>query len=135
MGSTKEVAKRWISAVGSGDAAVLRELMTENAIWELMGTSVLAGERTVDHVAALAGQLHQATKNGIKFSIRTITAEGDRVSVEFVGSSELVTGAAYNNVYHLLFHFRDGAIFHVREYSDSKTIDAAVGPLLAQAGQ
>ena len=135
MESNKTVAERWLAAVGRGDTETLRELMTADSSWELMGTSVLAGKRTVDEVTELAGQLFGATQHGLTFDIHAITAEDDRVAIEFSGSSELVTGAAYDNDYHLLIHFRDGKICRVHEYCDAKTIDAVVGPLLAAAAQ
>ena len=53
MESNKTVAERWLAAVGCGDTETVRELMTADAVWELMGTSVLAGERTVDEVTEL----------------------------------------------------------------------------------
>jgi ketosteroid isomerase-like protein len=133
MNANKEMAERWLRAVGGGDTDSMRALMTEDAVWQLMGTSVLAGERDVDGLVELAGLLHSAMKDGIEFEFLNFTAEDDRVAVEFRGKSELVTGGSYNNVYHLLFHFRDGKVCHVKEYTDSKIIDAAVGPLLAGA--
>jgi ketosteroid isomerase-like protein len=133
MESNKQIAQRWLRAVGEGDEATFRACMTDDGVHEVMGTSVLAGERSVDEVAELAQQLHAATKDGLTFKILNITAEDDRVAIEFVGSSELVTGGSYNNVYHLLFHFRDGKVCRVKEYTDSKIVDEAVGPLLAGA--
>jgi ketosteroid isomerase-like protein len=129
----KEVAQRWLAATGRGDIAAFRELMTPDACWELMGTSVLAGKRNLEEVAELAGQLFSATKDGLTFEVHAVTAEEDRVAIEFTGSAELVNGARYDNAYHVLFYFRDGRICCVKEYCDSKTIDAAVGPLLAGA--
>jgi ketosteroid isomerase-like protein len=135
MTANKRTAERWLRSVGSGDTEALRSLMTEDAVWQLMGTSVLAGERDVDGLVELAGQLHAAMKGGLDFEFLNFTAEDDRVAVEFRGRSELITGGSYDNAYHLLFHFRDGKICHVKEYTDSKIIDAAVGPLLAAAGE
>ena len=135
MGSNKDVAECWLAAFGSGDIATVRELMTADGAWQLMGTSVLAGERTVDEFTELAGQLHGAMEHGLTFDIHAITAEEDRVAIEFSGSSELVTGAAYDNDYHLLIRFRDGKICRVHEYCDSKLVDAVVSPLFAEASQ
>jgi len=133
MESNKELAQRWLEAVGSGDTDSVRTLMSDDAVWQLMGTSVLAGERDVDGLVELAALLHSAMKDGLEFEFLHFTAEDDRVAVEFRGRSELAAGGSYDNVYHLLFHFRDGKIVHVKEYTDSKIIDAAVGPLLAGA--
>ena len=133
MQNNKDTAELWLRSVGGGDTDTMRSLMTEDAVWQLMGTSILAGERDVDGLVELAGQLHAAMKDGVTFQFENFTAEEDRVAVEFSGRAELVTGGSYNNVYHLLFHFRDGKVAHVKEYTDSKIIDAAVGPLLGGA--
>lgn len=133
MSDNKEMAERWLRAVGGGDTDQLRTLMTDDAVWQLMGASVLAGERDVDGLIELAGMLHGAMKNGLEFEFLNFTAEDDRVAVEFRGKAELAAGGSYNNVYHLLFHFRDGKVAHVKEYTDSKILDEAVGPLLANA--
>ena len=133
METNKQMAESWLTAVGGGDTDAVRELMTDDAVWQLMGTSVLAGERDVDGLVELTGLLHGAMKDGLEFEFLNFTAEDNRVAVEFRGKSELATGGAYNNVYHLLFHFRDGKVCHVKEYTDSKVIDDAVGPLLAGA--
>ena len=135
MESNKEVAQRWLEAVGSGDETTMRAVSTADCVHQVMGTSVLSGERTLDEVAELAMALHAATENGIKWEFRNFTSEDERVAVEFEGLSELKTGGTYNNIYHLLFHFRDGKVCRVKEYTDSKTVDEAVGPLLAGQAQ
>jgi uncharacterized protein len=133
MNQQKQMAEAWLRAVGSGDTETMQSLMTDDARWQLMGDSLLAGERDIAGLLELAAQLYSAMTGGIEFEFLNFTAEDDRVAVEFRGRAELVTGGTYNNVYHLLFHFRDGKICHVKEYCDSKIIDAAIGPLLGAA--
>jgi uncharacterized protein len=135
MESNKEVARQWLEAVGNGDEATFRSVSTDDCVHQVMGTSVLSGERNLDEVAELAMALHRATKDGLRFEFLSFTAEDDRVAVEFEGFSDLQTGGTYNNVYHLLFHFRDGKVCRVREYADTKIVDEAVGPILAAQAQ
>ena len=65
-----------------------------------------------------------------KFTVRGITAEGDRVAVEVTGHSPLHGGDAYTNVYHFLFTFRDGKLSAVREYMDTRYVVQKLGPLI-----
>jgi uncharacterized protein len=131
--ANKDVAVRWLNAVAEGDGASLAALCTEDVVHEIMGTSVVSGPLHLNDLVALAGSLFQITKNGLQFTILNVTAEQDRVSVQFTGTSELVSGVPYNNVYHLLFRLRDGKICEGWEYCDTKLVDAVLGPLLAQA--
>ena len=129
--SNKATAEQWLTAVGGCDPETMRSLMTDDAVHQFMGTSLVAGERNVDEFIEMANRLFAVTRDGLEFTFLNFTAEEDRVAVEFEGRSELVNGVAYNNVYHLLFHFRDGKIRRIHEYADSKIVDEAVGPLLA----
>ena len=56
---------------------------------------------------------------GISFTLRDMTAEGDRVAAEVESYAELVNGGVYNNRYHMLFRFRGEEIVEVREYGDT----------------
>jgi ketosteroid isomerase-like protein len=133
--SNKDVAIRWLNAVAEGDVATLTALCTSDIVHEIMGTSVVSRQLGRDDLVALAGSLFQVTKSGLQFTILNVTAEEDRVSVQFTGTSELVSGVPYNNVYHVLFRLRDGKICEGWEYCDTKLVDEVLGPLLAQAAQ
>lgn len=130
--NNKQVALRWLKAVGDGDQAAFRDCITADFVYQLMGTSLLAGERDTVEVLELARTLNSAMKNGSKFTILNVTAEESRVSVEFEGVGELLSGAVYTNSYHLLFIFRDGRISRVKEYTDSKLIDKMLGESIAE---
>ncbi|BBY25808.1 nuclear transport factor 2 family protein [Mycobacterium stomatepiae] len=135
MESNKDVVIRWLNAVAEGDGAALKALCTKDIVHEIMGTSVVSRQLSRDDLVALAGSLFQITKSGIQFTILNATAEHDRVSAQFTGTSELVTGVPYNNVYHLLFRLRDGRICEGWEYCDTKLVDEVLGPLLAREPQ
>lgn len=53
------------------------------------------------------------------YKIHSMTAEEDRVAVEFEGIGKLKIGKDYNNLYHFLFTFRDGLIVSIKEYFDT----------------
>ena len=96
---------------------------------------MLSGKRGIKEVVAFVRQLRQYTTNGIAFTIVEMTAEDDRVAAEPTGAGEMVDGSPYNNVYHMLFYLRGGKICRVKEYMDTRLVDAAVGPHLANAAR
>ena len=70
----------------------------------------------------MAGLL-RGTDNGstvLKMTVRSVTAEDNRVSIEASGDSRLKDGRKYNNSYQFTFTLSNGKIREVREYSDTK---------------
>jgi hypothetical protein len=131
----KDVARSWLEAVGRGDLETFRSLNTEDVVHTVVGTSVLSGDRDLAALLELVGQLAQFTKAGLHFEFSHFTEEQDRVAVEFTGATELVNGTRYDNVYHLLFHFRDGKVARVKEYLDTQLVTDTVGPIVLAATQ
>jgi len=56
--------------------------------------------------------------NGFKVTIKSMTAEEDRVAVEAESYGETPAGKVYNQTYHYLFIVRDGKISVQHEYLD-----------------
>lgn len=131
--ANKAVAQKFITALGKGDAAVLGELMSPDIEAIATGTCLLSGTRKYADVTAAAGMLGQITQNGIAVKFISVTAEDDRVAVEWDGSSMLVTGQPYNNQYLMLFQIRDGKIVRLKEYFDSLLVENALGPIVRGA--
>ena len=71
------------------------------------------------------------SKDGLKPKVLNVTAEGDRVSVEWEGECTLLNGEAYNNCYHFLLFIRDGRVVRLKEYLDTKLADNVIMPFLA----
>lgn len=90
-------------------------LVTEDATWWAPGMGVV-DKKTFVQIAA-AAQSH--FEPGASLKICGTTAEGDRVAVEAEIKAELKNGKSYRNTYHFLFLFRDGKIYHTKEYNDS----------------
>ncbi|MCJ8158553.1 nuclear transport factor 2 family protein [Sphingomonas sp. LaA6.9] len=67
------------------------------------------------------------------YSIKSLTAEDDRVVAEVHGSGMLVSGEAYANDYAFIFRIRDGRIASVAEHSDVALVREKLHPLLAAA--
>ena len=133
MSDNKALVKAFLEALGAGDAERLKTLITKDISAIATGTSVLSTTRHYDDVLGAAQMLKSATKQGIEFRVLNLTAEADRVAAEVEGYSTLVNGVPYNNQYHMLFFIRDGKICRMKEYCDTKLVDAALGPLTAAA--
>ncbi len=126
----KDIARRFLQALGLCDAAALAALTTDDVELITKGSSIVSGRRDYATMVATCGALGQITKNGFEFRILQLTAEEDRVAAEVEGFSTLVNGTPYNNQYHFLFFIRGGKIYRLMEYLDTKLADAALAPLL-----
>ena len=62
----------------------------------------------------------------VKFTIKGITAEGDRVAVEVESYGKFGNGKIYQNHYHFLFEVREGKIQAVREYLDTQHLKETI---------
>ena len=108
------------------DGIIDEEVVTEDATWWVPGRGVF----TKTEFAEIARMFRSLLKDGIKMTIHGITAEGDRVAVEAETYGEMKNGKIYNNSYHFLFLFRDGKIYHAKEYNDSLHAAEIIGGAL-----
>jgi ketosteroid isomerase-like protein len=59
-------------------------------------------------------------KSGLRMTVKSAVAEGDKVALEVESHGELTNGRLYSQQYHFLLEFRDGKICAVREYPDTR---------------
>jgi uncharacterized protein len=127
----KQTVVRFLNALGSGDAATMDQLLTDDAAVVTPGTASICGTRNRDVIMMLTRDTFpKVTKAGITFKVINLTAESDRVACEAEGYSTMTNGKAYNNTYHFLFTFRDGKIRSIKEYLDTKLAEDVLGPYL-----
>ncbi|NKI15854.1 SnoaL-like domain-containing protein [Spongiibacter sp. KMU-166] len=125
----KKIVTDFIQAMGNGDIEAIQTLLAHDVEAVTMGSSLISGSRGYDELIAGAAMFKQITATGIDFEIQHLTAEENRVSAEVKGRSELVSGAHYNNDYHFLIFIRDDKIIKIKEYVDTKLVDAVLAPL------
>lgn len=128
--ANKETAKKFLSAMGTGDVDTVKSVITADMMIVTTGTSLMSGTLDYNTILAIAGGISAVTKAGIAFKFLQLTAEEDRVAVETEGSSTMLDGTPYNNQYHFLIFFRDGKVCKMREYLDTKLVDAVLVPRL-----
>lgn len=132
--ANKEIVRKFLTALGGGDAETLEGLITQDCYADCIGTSIVSRTRDHDEVIRAAGYFKKTMKDGIRFEILNMTAEDDRVAVEADGIAELENGVRYDNQYHFLFFLRDGKVCKLREYMDTKLADDVFRPLIAGKG-
>jgi ketosteroid isomerase-like protein len=126
--ANKAVARAFLVALGRADTARVSAVLHPDCRAIATGTCALSGHRDRDAVLATVDMLSQATREGIAFSIISMTAEEDRVSAEVEGRSILASGAPYNNQYHFLFRIRGGRITELKEYFCTKLVEDVLLP-------
>jgi ketosteroid isomerase-like protein len=119
----KRITREFFDAMTSGDTATILGAYAPEVRIYTMGRTPVSGVRTLEAVAPLAAQILGAFPKGLKFQIRNLTAEEDRVAVEAESDGVHVSGAPYHNYYHFLIRFRDdGKITEFKEYMDTELV-------------
>lgn len=130
----KQVALKFIDAMGKGDKEVFASTLAPDAIAVAKGFAKLSGTRTRDMSVGTAEMFKKLWPTGLNPDIKTVTAEGDRVMVEFEGHALCSNGKRYDNQYVMAFTLKDGKIKQVNEYFCTKLADEVMLPLLAEHG-
>lgn len=119
--TNKEIVRRFLGAVESGDLDVIEALQAPDCTWWVIGGGEMSRKAYTD---AVKGMLLTASPRSVK--IIGIIAEGDTVAAEV--RSEMHFGdRVYANEYHDLFVLKDGKIIHGREYFDTSKVAAFFG--------
>lgn len=127
----KQVVLTFIGAMGRGDAAAAAPCIAEDTFTLAKGFGKFAGVRTHDTILATIGAFKQIMPSGMEPTILSVTAEGERVVVEFEGNGTLINGESYCNQYCMVFSLRDGKIRQVNEYFCTILADEKLWPLVA----
>ena len=112
----KQVVLTFIEAMGKGDAAAAAPCLAPDAFTLAKGFGKFAGVRTHDTILATIAAFSKLVPAGMHPDIHSVTAEGDRVVVEFDGNATLCNGESYCNEYCMVFSLRDGKIKSARHF-------------------
>ena len=117
---TKEFIQSFFEAMSEGDTdAIVNAYHPEGRV-ETMGNTLISGSRGLDEIKSFAPAVLESFPNKLKFTIKNITAEDNRVAVEAESTGEHVSGQHYNNQYHFLFELKDEKIYRLKEYMDTE---------------
>lgn len=126
----KAVVLKFIEAMGVGDAAAAAPCVAPEAFTEVKNLSHFAGIRPYEIMVGTISALQQLLPTGLRPTVKSVTAEGDRVAVEWVGDAKTADGTPYCNNYCMVFIVRDGLIRQVNEYFCSILADTVLWPLI-----
>ena len=121
------IVREFLAALSGGELA--DDMLTP----DFSGWTVLSGP--VDRATYQGAFKVFATifAEGPALTIRSLTAEEDRVVAEFRSKGTLVSGEAYQNDYLFLFRIRDGRIAYVGEYFNPDIVREKIAPAIAAA--
>ena len=117
--ANKQLVTRFIGLLNAGvhDEAVA--LLTEDFIWAIPKSIPGGGEKTAAEFRAMLAGVMSLYVAQPQYTIVSMTAESDRVSVELVGDGDLKNGKHFQNQYHMLFFISGRVIHRVNEYVDT----------------
>lgn len=131
----KQTVTKFLEAMGKSDPAAAASCLAPDAITVAKGFGKFSGVRHYDQIVGTIDAFKQLVPSGLSPTIHTITAEGDRVVVEFEGNATLANGEPYCNQYCMVFNLRDGKIKQVNEYFCTVLADQVLFPLVASSNR
>lgn len=123
--TNKRLATEFFARFTANDISGALALMTDDATWWLPGKPdqlPLTGELSKERLTRLFHTMTSQLKDGLKMTVKSLIAEGDKVALEVESYGELKNGRIYNQQYHILMTLRDGKICAVREYLDTQHV-------------
>ncbi len=125
--SNKELAASLFSRFDANDLAGALDLLADDASWWIAGKpgqQPAAGEHDKASIARLLRRMASQLPEGLRMTVKSAVAEGDRVALEVESRGPLGNGRVYEQQYHFLLTIRDGKIASVREYLDTQHVVA-----------
>lgn len=118
----KQLAQAFFDFLNRGDVPAMLDAYADDGFCQTMGNTLISGVFNKAQIAAAAGGIFQVFPQGIRFTIKAMTAEGERVAVEAESEGQHISGQLYSNQYHFLMRFRDGKLVEFKEYMDTERV-------------
>ena len=78
----KQLARDFMDALARADIQFIQDAFAPDGVCWTAGTMPISGTHTRDQVAEAARGVLGVFPDGLKFTIKSLTAEGDRVAIE-----------------------------------------------------
>lgn len=121
---------KFLNAMSNGDAETADTCVGPNAFTVAKGYGKFAGVRERDIMVGTIAAFKQLVPEGLNIDVKSVTAQDDRVVVEFEGDSKTCEGVPYKNQYCMVFMMEDGKIKQVNEYFCNIHADEVLWPLV-----
>jgi ketosteroid isomerase-like protein len=128
--ANKSVVLKFIEAMGLSDTKSAASCLAPDAFTRAMGFGKFAGIRHYPTIVGTIDALKVLLPTGLRPDVRSVTAEGDTVVVEWEGNATTSDGKAYKNQYCMVFRVGDGKIKQVNEYFCTILADEVLWPLV-----
>ena len=120
--ANRGIAESFYRRFDANDIAGALDLMADDLTFWIAGKpggNPSAGLHTKQEMADIFRRMTTRMKDGLRMTVKQVTAEGERVALEVESYGELLNGRVYNQEYHALMTIRGGKIAAVREYMDT----------------
>ncbi|MBV8849195.1 MAG: nuclear transport factor 2 family protein [Methylobacteriaceae bacterium] len=128
--ANKAALQNAFAGLSRGDSRAFLDLMAEDFIWEIPGTSQWSGrwEGKKAVRGTLFGPLFEQFAGTYTNTALRFIAEGDLVVVECRGKVATKRGGRYDNTYCYICRFEEGKLKDLTEYMDTALADRALDP-------
>jgi uncharacterized protein len=116
ISASKEIARQFFANFERGDVDAVIALFSPTATYWI---PTVRREYAMPEFKEALHWIQSRLKDGIRFKIGPVVAEGDRVCIMAEGFATTTDGKPFNNLYHVFFEIRDGKIALAREYNDT----------------
>ena len=116
----KELARRFLAVLTRADAAAADALCDNDVEFWVGGNLPFSGSRGKAEALQGIEEVVGLFPEGLRFEVKAMTAEGDRVAIEATGEGPTAFGSLYQQEYHFLLKVRDGKVLAWREYLDTE---------------
>lgn len=130
----KQLALRFIQAMNDGDPEAGDACLTPDAFTVSKGFGKFSGVRQRETMVGTIKAFKTLLPTGLRLTVNSITAEGDRVVAECEGNAVTSEGKPYCNQYCFVFTCADGKIARVNEYFCNVLADEVLWPLVEAMG-
>ena len=117
----KKIILDYLYKSAAGDYETVSALVADDARLWMGGLGLVSKE---EMLATWVGTRKLKVKYDL--DILNVTAEADRVAVEWAADTLGVNGIRYSNVYHILFFVRDGRIVGMHEHCDTAYLNYVI---------
>lgn len=118
--ANKKLARQFFDALNRGDHEAVLGLYTDDGALWTAGTLPFSGTHVRDEIGPFMAGILGVFPEGLSFTLKNLTAEGDRVAIEAESRGLHASGQIYTNQYHFLMIVKDGRVRELKEYLDTQ---------------
>lgn len=127
----KALIARFFAVLSPADLPHALDMLAADAEWTVVGDPrrfAYAGSNTKPAMAVQLGAFFGGMA-ALRWTLTSMTAEGDRVAAEAESLGQTADGRPYHNYHHILFVIRAGHILSAREYLDPLAVLELTGEM------